>query len=68
MAILIGLMATAIGVALLSKALKERIWLQTNSMKWGRESEDRIIEIHEYEIIDDTHNQSSEGYKVNIQD
>jgi hypothetical protein len=66
MAILIGLMVTAIGVALLSKALKERIWNQTNSMNGGRESKDRIIEIYEYEIVDDIQNQPSDGYKVNI--
>ncbi len=68
MAILIGLMVTAIGVALLNKALKGRIWNQTNSMKGGRESKDRIIEIYEYKIVDDIQNQEYEGYKVNISD
>ena len=68
MAILIGMMLTAVGVALLTKVLKESIRTSTNSMKWGRESNHQIIEIDEYEIIDETQDRASEGYKVTIQD
>jgi hypothetical protein len=68
MAILIGMMLTAVGVALLSKVLKESIWPPTNSMKWVSESKDRIIEIDEYEIIDEVQSRASDGYKVEIHD
>ena len=68
MAILIGLMVTAIGVALLNKALKGKIWPQMNSMKRGSASKDQIIEIEEYEILDEVKNRASDGYRVKIQD
>jgi len=68
MAILIGMMLTAVGVALLSKVLKESIWPATNSMKWDRESKDQIIEIDEYEIIEEVQSRSSDGYRVEIHD
>jgi hypothetical protein len=68
MAMLIGMMLTAAGVALLSKVLKESIWSPTNSMNGGRKPGDRIIEIDEYEIVDEIQNRASDGYKVEIQD
>jgi len=68
MALLIGMMLTAVGVALLGKVLKESIWPPANSMKWGRESKNRIIEIDEYEIVDETKDRKPEGYKVEIND
>ena len=68
MVMLIGMMLTAVGVALLSKVLKESIWPPTNSMKGGRKSKDRIIEIDEYEIVDEIQNRASEGIKVKIHD
>lgn len=68
MAMLIGMMLTAFGVALLGKVLKESIWQQANSMKWDRESKNRIIEIDEYEIVDETKDRKPEGYKVEIND
>jgi len=68
MAMLIGMMLTVAGAALLSKVLKESIWPPTNSMKWSRESKDLIIEIDEYEIVDENQNRASEGCKVEIQD
>jgi hypothetical protein len=68
MAMLIGMMLTAAGIALLGKVLKEGIWPATNSMKGARSSRDRIIEIDEYEIADETPNRSSDGYKVEIHD
>ena len=61
-------MVTAAGVALLTKVLKGSFWPPTNSMNRGRESAVRIIEIDEYEIVDEIQNQASEGYKVNIND
>ena len=67
MAVLIGLMVTAVGVALLAKILKESISPPTN-LKGDRESKGRIIEIDEYEILDENQNQASECYKVKIND
>jgi len=40
--------------------------LKTSSR--GRESAVRIIEIDEYEIMDEIQNQTSQGYKVKIHD
>jgi hypothetical protein len=37
-------------------------------MKGGHKSKDRIIEIEEYEIVDEIHNPASDGYKVEIHD
>ncbi|MCX6678760.1 MAG: hypothetical protein NTX42_00130 [Methanothrix sp.] len=68
MALLIGMMLAAVGVALLNKVLKESICSAKSSMKVGRESKDRIIEIDEYEIVDEIQNRASEGYKVEIHD
>ena len=68
MALLIGMMLAAVGVALLNKVLKESIRPQKSSMKEGREPKDRIIEIDEYEIVDEIQNRASEGYKVEIHD
>jgi hypothetical protein len=68
MSMLIGMMMTAAGVALLGTVLKESIWPATNSMKGARCSKNRIIEIDEYEIVDETPNRSSDGYKVEIHD
>ena len=65
---LIGMMLAAVGVALLNKVLKESIWPPKNSMEVGRESKDRIIEIDEYEIVDEIQNRASEGHKVKIHD
>ncbi len=59
---------TAAGVALLGKVLKESIWTTTNSMKGAHNSSGRVIEIEEYEIIDENQNRPSGGYKVEIQD
>lgn len=68
MAMLIGMMLTAAGVALLGKVIKESIRPQTNSMKGVRNSPERVIEIDEYEIVDETQNRPSDGYKVEILD
>jgi hypothetical protein len=65
---LIGMMMTAAGVALLGKVLKESIWPGASSMKGAHNSRDRVIEIEEYEIIDETPNRPSDGYKVEIRD
>ena len=67
MAMLIGLMVTAACVALLAKILKESISPPTN-LKGDRESAVRIIEIDEFEIVDEIQNQASQGYKVKIHD
>ena len=56
MAMLIGMMIAAAGVALLAKMLKGSIFAPTNSMNLGRESKGRIIETDEYEILDEIQN------------
>ncbi|MCK9440856.1 MAG: hypothetical protein M0Q13_05490 [Methanothrix sp.] len=68
MAMLVGIALAAVGVALLNKVLKGSIRSPTNSMKWGRESKGQIIEIDEYEIVDEFQNRASDGYKVEIYD
>ncbi|MCK9564690.1 MAG: hypothetical protein M0Q43_01410 [Methanothrix sp.] len=68
MSILVGITLTAVGVALLNKMLKRNIWQPTNSIKWDRESKGQIIDIDEYEIVDEIQNRASEGYKVKIDD
>lgn len=67
MSMLVGMMMTAAGLALLGKVIKESIWPDGFSMK-GTDSSEKVIEINEYEIVDDTQNGPSEGYKVEIQD
>jgi hypothetical protein len=59
MAMLMGLLVAVGGVALLHKMLKESIRPQARTM--GREPNGQIIEIDDYEIVDETQNQ---GYKV----
>lgn len=68
MSMLVGMMMTAAGFALLGKVIKECFWPDGLSMKGADSSSDRIIEIEEYEIVDDTQRGPSEGYKVEIQD
>jgi hypothetical protein len=68
MSMLVGMMLASAGVALLGKVLKESIWPATNLMKGTHSSGDRIIEIGEYEIVDETPNRPSGGYKVEVQD
>jgi hypothetical protein len=68
MAMIIGMMLTAFGVTLLYKMLKGNIWPPTSSMKWDHGPRDQIIEIDEYEIVDEIQNQASKGYKVTIHD
>ena len=58
---------TVVGVTLLAKILKESISPPTN-LKGDRESKGRIIEIDEYEILDENQNRASECYKVKIND
>lgn len=67
MSMLVGMMVTAAGLALLGKVIKESIWPDGLLTK-GAGSPDRVIEINEYEIVDDTQKGPSEGYKVEIQD
>ena len=65
MVMLMGLFVAAGGVALLNKMLKGSIWPQANTM--GHEPKDQVIEIYDYEIIDENQNRASEGHKVIIQ-
>jgi hypothetical protein len=67
MAMLMGLLVAAGGVALLHKMLKGSIWPQANTMKRGCEPKDQIIEIDDYEIVDEIQNRASKSHKVIIQ-
>ncbi len=62
MAIMAGIALTAVGALLLNKVLKECIW----PMKEAHGSKAQIIEIDEYEILDDNQDQDSRGYRVKI--
>ena len=62
MAILTGIALTAVGALLLSKTLKKSFWPRTHGSKA------QIIEIDEYEVLDDNQDLSTHGYKVKIND
>jgi len=64
---LIRLALIAVGVALLNKALKRSTRPQTNTIRRGSEPTDQIIEIDDYEIVDEIQNRASKGHKVIIQ-
>jgi hypothetical protein len=68
MSMLVGMMMTAAGLALLGKVIKESFWPDGLSMKGAGSSDDLVIEIDEYEIVDDTQKGPSDGYKVKIRD
>ncbi len=53
---------TAVGALLLSKALKESFWPRAHGSKA------QIIEINDYEVLDDNQDLASHGYKVKIND
>jgi hypothetical protein len=65
---IVGIALAVAGVALLNKVLKGGIWPSTNSMRGGDGSKTQIIELDEYEILDETEDQASEGYRVKIFD
>ena len=65
---LVGMVMTAAGLALLGKVIKESFWPDGLSMKGAGGSRERVIEIHEYEIVDDAQKGPSGGYKVDIRD
>lgn len=67
MAMLIRLVLIAVGVALLNRMLKGSIWPRTNTVKRGHGPKDQVIEIEDYEIVDDIQNRASKGHKVIIQ-
>jgi hypothetical protein len=66
MALLIRIMLFAIGVALINKVVKEGIHPRMNAIKKGHEPKGQIIEIDDYEVVDEK-NSASRGYKVIIQ-
>jgi len=66
--VIVGIALAVAGVALLNKMLKGGIWPSTNSMRGGHEPKGQIIELDEYEILDETEDRASEGYKVKILD
>lgn len=67
MAMLIRLVLIAVGVALLNKMLKGSVWMRTNKIKRDHEPKDEIIEIDDYEIVDEVENRASKCHKVIIQ-
>lgn len=64
---LVRIMLTAVAVALLDKMLKGGAWPRTDSTEKSTKSNGQIIEIDDYEIVDENQNPASEGYKVIIQ-
>jgi len=64
MGMILGLTMSAAGLLLLNRVFKESFGSQKAAE--GDKSRNRIIEIHEYEILDDIQNRASEGYKVKI--
>ncbi|MGV8088914.1 MAG: hypothetical protein ACP5OM_01410 [Methanothrix sp.] len=64
MAMLLGLTLSAAGLLLLNRVFKESFGSQ--KVNEGAESRNRVIEIHDYEILDDVQSRASEGYKVKI--
>lgn len=67
MAMLIRLVLIAVGAALLNRMLKGSIWTRTNTIKRDHEPKDKIIEIDDYEIVDEAENRASKCHKVIIQ-
>ncbi len=61
---LLGLTLSAAGLLLLNRVFKESFGSQ--KVNEGAESRNRVIEIHDYEILDDVQSRASEGYKVKI--
>ena len=55
---------TAVGAALLNNVIKESFWPE----KAARRSRSKVIEIDEYEIVDEADSQDRRGYKVEIRD
>ena len=64
MAMLLGLTLSAAGLLLLNRVFKESFGSQKAAE--GDKSRNRVIEINEYEILDDIQSCASEGYKVKI--
>ena len=61
---LLGLTLSAAGLLLLNRVFKESFG--SKKAKEGDKSRDQVIEIHDYEILDDIQSRASEGYKVKI--
>lgn len=64
MAMLAGIALTAVGIALLNKVWKECVW----PMRGAHGSRSQIIEIDEYEILNEDQDKASQGYRVEIRD
>lgn len=66
MSMLMGLAITAVGVAVLGKVLLGGLWQSTKSAGGRRGS--RVIEIDEYEVVDESQDRPSSGHRVRIDD
>ncbi len=64
---LVRIVLTAVAVALLDRMLKGGVWPRTDSTKKSNQSNGQVIEIDDYEIVDENQNPASEGHKVIIQ-
>lgn len=61
---ILGLTMSAAGLLLLNRVFKESFGSQKAAE--GDKSRNRVIEIHEYEILEDFQSRASDGYKVKI--
>lgn len=66
MSMLMGLAITAVGVAVLGKVLLGGLWQSTKSARGSRGS--RVIEIDEYEVLDESQDLQPSGRRVRIDD
>lgn len=64
MGMILGLTMSAAGLLLLNRVFKESFGSQKAAE--GDKSRNRVIEIHEYEILEDFQSRASDGYKVKI--
>ena len=68
MAKLIRMIVAAAGAALLNKMLEQRRMSPPGPMSKDHEFDGKIIEIDDYEIVDEIQTVKPKGYKVKIQD
>ncbi len=65
---IIRMIVAAAGAALLNKMLEQRRMSSHGPLSKDNEFRGKIIEIDDYEIVDEVQNIAPKGYKVKIQD